>query len=97
MSTTLTIRNLAAPVKQKLRMQAALHRRSMEAEARAILAAGVEPGKASASRPEDVITPQERMRKAIESVNGLWKGRMTTDELMELTRGDDIDDAYTRR
>ena len=42
MSTTLTIRNLAEPVKQKLQMQAASHGRSMEAEARAILSDAVD-------------------------------------------------------
>lgn len=44
MSTTLTIRNLAEPVKQKLRMQAASHGRSMEAEAREILTQAVTMG-----------------------------------------------------
>jgi len=38
MSTTLTIRNLDDTVKQKLRLRAARHQTSMEAEARAILA-----------------------------------------------------------
>ena len=37
MSTTLTIRNLEEPVKHLLRIQAANHKRSMEAEARDIL------------------------------------------------------------
>ena len=48
MSTTLTIRNLAEPVKQKLRMQAASHGRSMEAEAREILTQAVTMGSAKA-------------------------------------------------
>ena len=34
---TLTIRNLEDPVKERLRVRAALHRRSMEEEARDIL------------------------------------------------------------
>ncbi len=42
MSTTLTIRNLPLPVKQKLRIQAARHGRSMEAEAREILTRSVD-------------------------------------------------------
>ena len=41
MSTTLTIRNLEEPVKQKLRMRAASHGRSMEAEARDILTSAI--------------------------------------------------------
>lgn len=41
MSTTLTIRNLDEAVKQKLRLRAASHQTSMEAEARAILAASL--------------------------------------------------------
>jgi plasmid stability protein len=49
----LTIRNLPDDVHDKLRLQAAKHRRSVEAEARALLAAGVgervesEPGRLS--------------------------------------------------
>jgi plasmid stability protein len=38
---TLTIRNLPDDVHDKLRVRAAQHRRSVEAEARALLAAGV--------------------------------------------------------
>ncbi|MEZ5086941.1 MAG: Arc family DNA-binding protein [Tessaracoccus sp.] len=40
--TAITIRKLPEDVKQKLRMRAAANRRSMEAEARAILVAGLE-------------------------------------------------------
>lgn len=86
MSTTLTIRNLDEDVKRKLRLRAAIHQTSMEAEAREILTRAVaEPDVV----PENGDTPQERMRKAIESVNGIWAGRGTTDELMRLTRGED--------
>lgn len=90
MSTTLTIRNLDQTVKHKLRQQAALHHRSMEAEAREILARGVE--KASVPEPEKAETPQERMRKALDSVTGIWKDRTggkSTDEIMKELRGDD--------
>ncbi|GAB04449.1 hypothetical protein GOAMR_19_01360 [Gordonia amarae NBRC 15530] len=41
--TILTVRNLDPEIHQKLREQAAAHGRSMEAEARAILEAGVAP------------------------------------------------------
>ncbi len=84
MSTTLTIRNLAEPVKQKLRMQAASHGRSMEAEAREILTQAVTLGEKAPSAPASPATPES----VCTSVRGIWKGRMTTDEIMELTRGE---------
>lgn len=89
MGTTLTIRNLAEPVKRKLRMQAARHGHSMEAEARELLAAALE-------RPN--ITPADReaevaqRRKRIERVIGIWEDRYegkSTDEIMKELRGDD--------
>jgi hypothetical protein len=94
MSGTLTIRNLDAAVKQKLRLRAALHQRSMEAEAREILAQAVAEG-APAGGPEG-LSPQERMRAAVESVRGIWKERLTTDEVLEMTRGEASDDAHPR-
>ncbi len=87
MSTTLTIRNLDADVKQKLRIRAAQHQRSMEAEAREILARGVEW--------EDVYSPpssEEEMSARLESITGIWKDRAngkSTDEIMKELRGDD--------
>lgn len=88
MSTTLTIRNLAEPVKQKLRMQAASHGRSMEAEAREILAASLMKG------PEAIQPPRtkEEFLERLEAVKGIWKDRAedkTTDEIMKEIRGDD--------
>lgn len=82
MSTTLTIRNLAEPVKQKLRMRAASHGRSMEAEAREILTQAVDAPPAFASSRSDTSN------SVCTSVRGIWKGRMSTDEIMELTRGE---------
>jgi plasmid stability protein len=87
MSTTLTIRNLDEGVKQKLRLRAASHQRSMEAEAREILATAV----ASQETSTPPHSPEE-MRKRIESVIGIWKDQMggkTTDEIMHELRGDD--------
>jgi len=75
MSTSLTIRNLDEPVKQKLRMRAAEHQRSMEAEVRAILAQAV----------DDTPVP----KVPLTSARGLWKGRQTTDEILKMTRGED--------
>jgi plasmid stability protein len=86
MSTTLTIRNLEEPVKQKLRMQAASHGRSMEAEAREILTKAVTTPASS----EALTTPSasQRMKSACESVRGIWKGRGTTDDMMRELRGE---------
>jgi plasmid stability protein len=87
MSATLTIRNLDDDVKQKLRLRAASHQRSMEAEAREILARAVNE-KAVMSPPK---TPEE-MRERLMTVRGIWKtqtaGR-STDEIMRELRGDD--------
>ena len=83
MSTTLTIRNLDEKVKQKLRLQAARHQRSMEAEAREILARGVL--KESLEAP----STKEELRSRLDELTGIWKDRGTTDELMRLTRGED--------
>lgn len=83
MSRTLTIRNLDEAVKQKLRLRAARHRTSMEAEAREILRKALEEAVPSAPR-----TPEE-LRERLRGVRGLWKDRGTTDELTQLTRGND--------
>lgn len=87
MSTTLTIRNLDKEVKQKLRIRAAQHQRSMEAEAREILARGVEL--------EEIYPPpknEEEMSARLAAVTGIWKDRTngkSTDEIMKELRGDD--------
>lgn len=86
MSTTLTIRNLAEPVKQKLRLRAASNGRSMEAEAREILSAAVQETGIAPPR-----TPEE-MRERLNAVTGIWKNRAkgkSTDETMKELRGDD--------
>lgn len=82
MSTTLTIRNLDEGVEKRLRVQAARHGRSIEAEARDILAKGVEPGSASASR-------DAQSSGRFDHLVGAWKGRGSTDEVMQELRGDD--------
>ncbi|MES2921982.1 MAG: plasmid stabilization protein [Verrucomicrobiota bacterium] len=83
MSTTLTIRNLAEPVKQKLRMQAASHGRSMEAEAREILTLAV-----AGSEVQAPVIPASSKGK-FDHLIGIWKDRGTTDELMRELRGED--------
>lgn len=88
MSTTLTIRNLDEGVKQKLRLRAASHQRSMEAEAREILATSL----AGPDPDSDGETEKIERRKRIESVIGIWKDQMggkTTDQIMHELRGDD--------
>ncbi|NBB79684.1 MAG: plasmid stabilization protein [Verrucomicrobia bacterium] len=71
---TVTIRNLDEDVKRSLRMQAAARGCSMEAEARAILAAAVR------STTDDVDTSVFRR------VRGRWAGRCRTDDVMRMTR-----------
>jgi antitoxin FitA len=94
MSTTLTIRNLEEPVKQKLRMRAASHGRSMEAEARDILTSAISNASNVAPHSDRQTTPPIRSDAAsknkgkFDHVIGIWKGRMTTDEIMQLTRGE---------
>lgn len=88
MSTTLTIRNLNEGVKQKLRLRAAGNQRSMEAEAREILALAVSEPSLFTPPLEPPRTPEE-MRERLLAVRGIWKDRGTTDELMRLTRGED--------
>jgi plasmid stability protein len=88
MSTTLTIRNLDEAVKQKLRLRAASHQRSMEAEAREILTASL----AGPDTNSDQEAAKIERRKRIESAIGIWKDHMggkTTDEIMHELRGDD--------
>ena len=91
MSTTLTIRNLEVPVKQKLRMQAASHAQSMEAEAREILTRAMKGSSPATTdnlpAPATVGAPARNKGK-FDHVIGLWKGGMSTDEIMQLTRGE---------
>ncbi|MDP3850729.1 MAG: Arc family DNA-binding protein [Luteolibacter sp.] len=88
MSATLTIRNLPEPVKQRLRMQAASHGRSMEAEAREILAVGLAKESGAIMPPRS----KEELRERLLAVTGIWKDRYegkSTDEWMKELRGDD--------
>lgn len=90
MSMTLTIPDVDEAVERKLRALAASHGRTLQAEAREILARTVEGFPASDVNP--VLTMSAR-----DAVRGLWTNSMSTDELMNLTRGDESDDAYSRR
>ncbi len=82
MATSITIRNLDEKVKQRLRVMAATHGKSMEAEARDILTI------AAFNRPTDSSSSQSSTEDVCSSVRGIWKGRFTTDEIMEMTRGE---------
>jgi plasmid stability protein len=86
MSTTLTIRNLDSTVKQKLRLQAASHQTSMEAEARAILAQSL-----TGDDGTDQATAVTERRERIAACLGIWQDRYqgkSTDEVMAELRGD---------
>jgi len=89
MSNTLTVRNLDETVKQKLRQQAARLGRSMEAEARDILARDV-MGKDDLVPAAPFATEVAEPGKGkFDHLVGIWKGRGTTDELMRATRAED--------
>jgi plasmid stability protein len=88
MSTTLTIRNLEKPVKHLLRIQAASHKRSMEAEARDILTRAVTSMDVPGQTPNADTVNAVAMR-ALNAVRGKWQGRSTTDALMQELRGED--------
>jgi plasmid stability protein len=79
----LCIRGLEPEIKQRLRMAAAAHGRSMEAEAREILRQAME--KLPVKHPQ---TPEE-LRRRIAAARGVWKDRGTTEDLLRLTRGED--------
>jgi plasmid stability protein len=83
---TITIRNLEEQVKQRLRVLAAEHGRSMEAEARDILTR--ETLIQNQARRGVVPTNRGGRDSACAAVRGAWKGRVSTDEVMTITRGD---------
>ena len=85
MSTTLTIRNLDEPVKHLLRIRAASHQRSMEAEAREILTLAVTQTTPSITSS----AVNKAATRALNAVRGQWQGRSTTDAVMRELRGED--------
>lgn len=88
MSSTLTIRNLDEGVKQKLRLRAASHQRSMEAEARDILAKSLAEEQPAAEQKVEI----EERRRRLKEVVGIWEDRyqgQSTDEIMKKLRADD--------
>ena len=80
---TLTIRNLPDPVRDRLRLRAAKRGRSMEAEAREVLAQAVAPDSASMSAAEVAA----RMRRAQAIIRArIDPSRSLVDELIEQRR-----------
>ena len=76
MMATLTIRNLDDATKRKIRIVAAQHGHSMEAEARNILTQAVSPNAQNSNASE-----------SLKQITGIWKTRGTTEQLMQTTRG----------
>jgi plasmid stability protein len=64
-TTTLTIRNVASATKERLRVRAASHGRSMEAELRAILNTALESG------PDREVNLAEAIRRRFAPVGGV--------------------------
>lgn len=88
MSSTLTIRNLDEGVKQKLRLRAASHQRSMEAEARDILAKSLAEEQPRAEQQSEI----DERRRRLKAVVGIWEDRYqgkSTNEIMKELRADD--------
>jgi hypothetical protein len=85
---TIIIRNLDEEVKRQLRLRGAQNGRSMEAEARAILANGVLAPLDLSARPEPTGSEKDTAGP-FDHLLGKWEGRVTTDDLMHLTRGED--------
>jgi len=78
---TITIRNLDESVKQRLRILAAQHGRSMEAEVREILS--------RETLPHQKINGDSQFQlSACSAIRGIWKGHASTDEIMAITRGE---------
>lgn len=73
---TLTIRNLDDATKRKIRIVAAQHGHSMEAEARNILTQALSPHALNSNASE-----------SLKQITGIWKTRGTTEQLMQTTRG----------
>ena len=77
---TLNIRNLPDDVHRRLRVRAAEHGRSMEAEARAILAAAIaEPAQ---GLTESGLEKARRLQKFIDRLYGDRKPKNAVDELI---------------
>jgi plasmid stability protein len=91
MRSNLIIHNLEESVKQKLLLQAVSHGRSMEAEAREILTRpmnGASPATTDTLPSSVVIGVAANGKGKFDHVIGIWKGGMSTDEIMQYTRAE---------
>lgn len=88
MSTTLTIPDLDEAVEQKLQALAVSHGRSLQAEAREILATAVKITQIVKPRIDPPRTPEE-MRERLGTLTGIWEGKGSTEEMMRELRGED--------
>jgi len=79
----LMIRNLDENVKKRLRLQAARHGRSMEEEARRILAAGLQPRRPAFDNVADAI------RRIVEPIGGVDLEPLPRGTLRDIPRFDD--------
>lgn len=85
--STLTIRNLPEPLRRRLKLQAASNGRTLEAEAREIIARSVTREEVASEEP--ALTPQDQMRQRLAGIRGIWQGQGSTAELMQELRGVD--------
>lgn len=79
---TLNIRNLSEGIHRRLRIRAAEHGRSMEAEARAVLAAELDERPRSRAMPEDALGKAKRLQAFVDKLYGGRKPRNVVDELI---------------
>lgn len=93
MHAALTIRDLDDDVAQKLQLRAARNGRTVEAEVREIVTIAV----AAVPLTEAILSANDALHAdprvvdnegKFDHVIGMWKGRMSTDEVMQLTRGE---------
>ena len=75
--TTLTIRKLDDEIKSRLKIRAAINGHSMEQEARLILKESL----------KENLTDAENGIKGMERWRGRWKNRLSSNEILEMTRG----------
>ncbi len=79
---SLTIPDLTEPLRQRLIAEASKHGQSVEAEALELLIFAM---KLKSAEP-DIAEPSST--NICDSVRGIWKGRSTTDEMMQELRGE---------
>ena len=79
---TLNIRDLPDEVHRRLRMRAAEHGRSMEAEARAILTAACAEEDQGSASPESAMARAKRLQAFVDKLYGGRKPKNVVDDLI---------------